>query len=202
MWPCTWTVGQLLKHTGGLRSLYPCIKFLRVLKLYIVCCWWHFRKKERGFCFCVWKSLWHHLLVRQSVTIRMVGEPAEGTAFRTISYNSHKCWPLPVISAPLLTFSEPQVQYQVFSSTWSEETILGFIPSEDKHQNSGGAKAITYEESDVTDPQLIYANVYALPIAKLWGFISAGDLAHTSKLSLNNVALINRVYTIIFTCMR
>lgn len=53
----------------------------------------------------------------------------------------------------------------------------------------------------MTDPQLIYVNVYALPIAKLWGFISA-DLAHTSKLFLNNVALITRVYIIIFTCMR
>lgn len=45
--------------------------------------------------------------------------------------------------------------------------ILGLVPSEDKHQNSHGAEAVTYKESDMTDPQLIYANVYALPIAKL-----------------------------------
>lgn len=96
----------------------------------------------------------------------------------------------------------PRVQCQVFSSTWSERMILGLIPSEDNHQNSRGTKAVTWKDSDMTDPQLIYANIYALPTAKLGGFISAGDLAHTSKLFLNNVALITRVYIIIFTCMR
>lgn len=51
MWSCTWTVGQLLKHTGDLRSLYPCIKFLRVLTFYIVCFRWHFWKKEMWLLF-------------------------------------------------------------------------------------------------------------------------------------------------------
>lgn len=45
--------------------------------------------------------------------------------------------------------------------------ISGLIPSEDKYQNCRGAKAVTCKESDMTDPQLIYANIYALPIAKL-----------------------------------
>lgn len=94
-----------------------------------------------------------------------IGGGCEGTAFRTVSCCSCKCWPLPVISPPLLTLF---VTFgSVFSSTWSEQMILGLIPSEDQHQNSHGAKAVTWKESDLTDPQLIYANVYASPTAKL-----------------------------------
>lgn len=51
-------------------------------------------------------------------------------------------------------------------------------------------------------PQLIYANVCPLPIVELWGFTWAGDLAHTSKLFLNNLALITRAYIFIFICMK
>lgn len=51
-------------------------------------------------------------------------------------------------------------------------------------------------------PQLIHANVCPLPIAELWGFTWAGDLAHISKLFLNNLALITKVYIFIFLCTR
>lgn len=194
MWSCTQIVGQLLEHAGDLRSLYPwstCIKVPEGTKISHCVLLVTFLKKERWLLLCVWKSLWHHLLARWSVTIRILVELAEGSV---VLFQWYHLYYSPSVS--------PQLQYQVFSSTWSEPVILGLIPSEDKHQNSCGAKAVIYKESDMTDPQVIYVNVYALPIAKLWGFISAGDLAHISKLFLNNVALITRVYVTIFTCMR
>lgn len=51
----------------------------------------------------------------------------------------------------------------------------------------------------MTGPQLVYSYVCPLPVTKTGGFTSAEDLAHTSKLFLNNLALVTVFFSI---CLR
>lgn len=54
----------------------------------------------------------------------------------------------------------------------------------------------------MTGPQLVYSALCPLPVTKVGGFTSAEDLAHTSKLFLNNLALVTRAYMFFSTCLR